>query len=148
MAMMNKRRLSKILVSCDLTLIKKIAEHIEASESVQMQKSPQTALVMMKAKDSVSTHPFYMGEVLVTECTVSVKKHFGIGVVAGEQPERAYLIAVVDAACNAGIPVLERWAEQLEKEELRVTEQQELEAARVSSSKVNFDTMGEYDAKH
>lgn len=148
MTVMNKHRLSKILSSCDLSLVKEISDSIESSKSIRMQKSPRTALVMVKARDSVSTQPFYMGEVLVTECTVAVENSFGLGVAIGEQPERAYGMAVIDAACNDGMPVLTTWKQALEDAEARVIKKQKTDHAALSRSKVDFETMGEYDANH
>ncbi|MDD9150024.1 phosphonate C-P lyase system protein PhnG [Sporolactobacillus sp. CQH2019] len=143
-AEMNKRRLSKILVNCDMALLKKLSGQAEALEKIRIERAPQTSLVMMKTRDSVSMQPFYMGEVLVTECAVSVRNTFGIGVVIGEQPERAYRIAVIDAALNAGLPAVKDWSPVLEAAEKRMTGQRKLEHARASASKVNFDTMGEF----
>ncbi|WP_100486556.1 phosphonate C-P lyase system protein PhnG [Sporolactobacillus pectinivorans] len=148
MAEMSKRRLSKILVNSDLPLLKKISDQAEALAEIRVERAPQTSLVMMKAKDSVSTQPFYMGEVLVTECTVSINDKFGIGVVIGEQPERAYRMAAIDAAFNAGLPIVKEWGPLLIAEEARLAERQNMESARVSESRVNFDTMEEFHDQH
>ncbi|TGA96035.1 phosphonate C-P lyase system protein PhnG [Sporolactobacillus shoreae] len=148
MTEMSKRRLSKILVTSDLSLLKKISGQAETLAEIRVERAPQTSLVMMKAKDSVSTQPFYMGEALVTECTVSISNTFGIGVVIGEQPERAYRMAVIDAAFNVGLPIVKEWEALLITEEARLVERQNMESARVSESRVNFDTMGEFHDQH
>lgn len=142
---MNKQHLSRIMNACAPLFLQKIADELEKENQVRIEREAKTSLVMMKARDSVSNQPFYLGEVLVTECTVSVNQKFGIGIVVGEQPERAYHMAVIDAAINAGLPVLEQWQDQFASEEARIHAVRQTECARSAQSRVNFDTMGEYN---
>ncbi|UAK16100.1 phosphonate C-P lyase system protein PhnG [Sporolactobacillus terrae] len=146
--MMNKQRLSRILNACSLSLLKEITEQLEQTLCLQVERFPQTSLVMMKARDSVSDQPFYVGEVLVTECTVSFNQKFGIGLVVGEAPQRAYCMAAVDAAINAGFPILEQWRERLEAAEGAIIAERNAECARSAESQVHFDTMGAYNDRH
>lgn len=144
---MKKARLSKILVEGNQELMKQIAINIEEISSIKIERSPQTGLVMMKTRDSVSKQPFYMGEVLVTECVVEVEGVAGIGILMGENPERAYQIALIDAAFNAKLPIINHWITLLEEEERKISARQEKELAMASSSRVNFDTMEDYNDK-
>ncbi|MFC0271047.1 phosphonate C-P lyase system protein PhnG [Metabacillus herbersteinensis] len=144
---MKKSRLTKILVEGNPTILKDLSTQVEDTMSIQMERSPKTSLVMMKARDSVSMQPFHMGEVLVTECTVSIQRAFGIGVLMGEEPERSYQIAVVDAAFNAELPFTKTWISTLEQEELNIRERHLKESAIVSRSQVNFNTMEDYNDK-
>lgn len=142
---LKKSRLTKILVEGDSVLLKNMAAEVEKEAEIRMEKPPQTSLVMMKALDSVSTQPFYMGEVLVTECMVAIEDHFGMGVIMGEEPDRAYQIAVIDAAFNAHLPVVDRLMPLLEKEEGHIMESQSMESAIASASRVRFDTMEDHN---
>ncbi len=142
---MNKRHLSRIMSACRRAFLRDVSGSIAKQSRVRVERAAKTSLVMMKARDSVSNRPFYLGEVLITECTVSVNGKFGIGMVVGEQPERAYLMAVIDAAVNAGLPVVETWQGRWAEEAARIDRAREAECHRAAQSKVNFDTMGEYN---
>ncbi len=144
---MKKARLSKVLVEGDKELVTKLASQIEETFSIKIERPPQTGLVMMKTRDSVSKQPFYMGEVLVTECVVEVDGTVGVGVLMGENPEKAYQIAMIDAAFNKNLPLIEEWTVLLEEEERKIILREKEELALVSSSKVNFDTMEDYNDK-
>ncbi|MGM0875826.1 MAG: phosphonate C-P lyase system protein PhnG [Bacillota bacterium] len=144
---MKKSRLTKILVDGNPALLKNISSQVEEIVSVQMERSPKTSLVMLKSRDSVSMQPFYMGEVLVTECTVAIGGQFGMGVIMGEEPERSYQIAVVDAAFNADLPITKSWIQTLEQEEKNIQRRHLMESKMVSQTQVNFDTMEDYNDK-
>jgi len=144
---MKKARLTKILVEGDPELLKNMSSEIEEFCQVQIEDPPETGLVMVKARDSISMKPFYIGENLVTECTVSVNGTMGMGVLMGEEPVRAYQIAVIDAAFNADIAQIERWKLELEQEEERIAQRVMKEQERVSRSRVQFDTMEDYNGK-
>jgi alpha-D-ribose 1-methylphosphonate 5-triphosphate synthase subunit PhnG len=144
---MKKSRLTKILVEGRPEFLTKWAEAIEEITDVNIVRSPSTGLVMLKTRDSVSKQPFYMGEVLVTECTVSIDHQVGIGIIMGEDPKRSYQIAVVDAALNAAIPITSQLLTELDKEEEYIQQRISEEAARIATTKVHFDTMEDYNAK-
>ncbi|MGG3571157.1 phosphonate C-P lyase system protein PhnG [Bacillus gobiensis] len=144
---MRKARLTKILIEGNRELLEQFATQVEASADLNLERSPRTGLVMMKTRDSVSRQPFYTGEVLVTECVVQVNGHYGMGVLMGEEPQKAYQIALVDGAFNAKLPITEAWLPALEKEEQYIEQKQQKEITRLSGSRVNFDTMEDYNAK-
>ncbi|MGP4069527.1 phosphonate C-P lyase system protein PhnG [Halobacillus sp. B29] len=142
---MRKKRLTKILVEGRDELAESLAEEIEKSYAIHLDKHPQKSLVMLKNNDSVSNQPFYAGEVLVTECGVSIEDKKGIGVIMGEQPQKAYHIAVIDAALNARLKETEGWSTRLLEEEEAIQKRHQEEAVRAARTKVNFDTMEDYD---
>ncbi|ALC83844.1 MULTISPECIES: phosphonate C-P lyase system protein PhnG [Bacillus] len=144
---MRKARLTKILIEGNRELLEQFATQVEAFADLNLERSPRTGLVMMKTRDSVSRQPFYTGEVLVTECVVQVNGHYGMGVLMGEEPQKAYQIALVDGAFNAKLPITEAWLPALEKEEQYIKQKQQKEITRLSGSRVNFDTMEDYNAK-
>lgn len=142
---MNRAERTKIMVEGDPNWLKQMAEQIESRYRVEMVKRPEKSLVMTKVRDSVSQQPFYVGEVLITECTVSIAGHYGFGALMGEQFERAYQLAVVDAAWNAGLPETNTWLERFKQEEKEILRRHKQELMRVMRTKVQFDTAGEYD---
>lgn len=144
---MKKARLTKILVEGRSDLLRKFSLQVEANVPVQLESPPTIGSIMMKARDSVSMQPFYMGEILVTECTVSIQGYFGLGMIKGEELEKAYQLAVIDAAFNANLPFTEAWITQLEKEEEKIANRQQEEAMLAKQTKVQFDTMEDYNDK-
>ncbi|USK29974.1 phosphonate C-P lyase system protein PhnG [Bacillus sp. CMF21] len=144
---MKKSRLSKILIEGNPNLLKKFSAQVEETHTVKVNRSPSTGLVMMKTRDSVSRQPFYMGEVLITDCTVEVNGSQGLGVLIGEEPDRAYSLAVVDAAFNAKLPIAGLWLHELEEEERNIAKLKQKEMSKLARSQVSFDTMEDYNDK-
>ncbi|WP_185805330.1 phosphonate C-P lyase system protein PhnG [Bacillus canaveralius] len=144
---MKKARLSKILIEGNPETLAHFAKQVEETVTVRIERSPATGLVMMKTRDSVSRQPFYMGEILVTECTVEIDGHYGLGVIMGEEPVRAYQLALVDAAFNANLMITEGWIAKLEEEERIIQRNLEKQMAMVSRTQVNFETMEDYNDK-
>lgn len=142
---MKKKRLTRILVEGRSELAESLAGQIESSYSIQIDKHPQKSLVMLKNNDSVSNQPFYVGEVLVTECSVSIENKKGIGVIMGEQPEKAYYLAIIDAALNGRLKETSEWGARLLEEEKAIERRHQKEAVMAARTKVNFDTMEDYD---
>lgn len=147
MKTMKKSQLTKILIEGNPELLAKMAEQIEVCYDVFIESGPEKSLVMVKNQNSVTKQRFYSGEVLVTECKVSLNGNYGLGVIMGEKSEQAYQLAVVDAACNAQLPETNEWLPLLEKEAEAIKERHLKEANLVAGSKVNFDTMEDYHAK-
>jgi alpha-D-ribose 1-methylphosphonate 5-triphosphate synthase subunit PhnG len=144
---MKRSRRTKILVDGNRSLLERLTLEIEASSNVRTLRSPETSLVMSKAKDSVSGQPFYTGEILVTECSVKVDETNGFGICLGEEPEKAYCLAVVDAAFQAGHAEVPGWIRLLEEEELNLEQREKQELERILQTKVKFETPEEYYAK-
>jgi phosphonate C-P lyase system protein PhnG len=86
-----------IVCECDLEPLQKLVSQLEQSHPVEIRKSPSTCLTMIPAEDSLEQQKFYLGEALTTECEVVVDGHPGFGLCLGDEPVRAYCIAVVDA---------------------------------------------------
>lgn len=112
---------------------------------VQILKEPQARLIMMRAKDSATTEVFNLGEVLVSDCTVTVDGQLGYGLVLGNQPQRAEAVAILDAVFHAPG---KKWAELRATMQPWLEEQarcrqiaQHLEFDHIARSKVDFETM-------
>ena len=93
------------LCECDLEPLKVLVTQLEQSHAVTIRKSPAVCLTMIPAEDSLEQQKFYLGEALTTECEVMVDGFPGFGLCLGDEPVRAYCIAVVDALIHAGGPL-------------------------------------------
>lgn len=142
---MTKREVSRILARASKEEVSKIAAFVYGKCTVQIMKQPQKTLVMVKARESVKKSLFYLGEVLAAECMVLVDGVKGVGVIAGDDFEKAVAVAVIDGFLN----VQDRHGEKEEVykrlnglEIQQARERAELNRA-IRKSKVNFNVMGE-----
>lgn len=90
------------LCECELEPLQQFVTQLEQQHSVQMRRSPSICLTMIPAEDSLEQQKFFLGEALTTECEVSVDGHSGFGLCLGDEPVRAYCIAVIDALLHGG----------------------------------------------
>lgn len=139
---MKKRRLSYILAHTNIENLKKEVEKLENLYKVSTVKEPEMGLTMVKVKDGVYKEKFYIGELLITECSVHLNGILGMGIVQGDDPERAYLMGVIDAAFNSEkvdkgelLKVIENWEKTIKDIYIE-------EKSMVEGSKVKFNTMG------
>ncbi|MFZ4453055.1 phosphonate C-P lyase system protein PhnG [Salibacterium aidingense] len=144
---MKKSRLSRILVHASLDFIEDFSNQIEENYQISLETKPQKSLVLMKTKDSVSGLNFYNGEILVTECKVTIHHFHGFGIVMGEQPDRSFYMAVIDAAFNAELPEISFWKDRLIQEEARIEKEKLSETKHAEASRVQFDTMEGFDER-
>jgi phosphonate C-P lyase system protein PhnG len=86
-----------VLAECHLPFLQGLVEAIEARHSIQVLKHPEPCLTLLRAEDSLDQQEFILGEALTTSCEVSVDGVTGYGICLGEEPVRAYCIAVMDA---------------------------------------------------
>jgi alpha-D-ribose 1-methylphosphonate 5-triphosphate synthase subunit PhnG len=116
---------------------------LEADHSPEIVKEPAVCLTMVRAEDSIEAQPFYLGEAVTTECEVSVGGRIGYGVCLGEQPERAYCLAVADAviAASGGIP--ESIGSFLETTFVRLKEAEQAEFSQIMRTQVDFKLFDE-----
>jgi alpha-D-ribose 1-methylphosphonate 5-triphosphate synthase subunit PhnG len=142
-----KSWITRILVESDSTLLDQLYYSIEEHYKINVVRNPEKSLVMNQARDSVSGQPFYVGEILITECTVSIMDIFGFGAIMGEEAEKAYKLAVIDCALRAKLPETNEWQSKLQAEELIIMHKRQREHDKTMLTKVNFNTMEEYNAK-
>lgn len=140
---MEKRRLSYILAHTDIEKLKEQVEKLKLSHKISKVKEPEMGLAMVKVKDGVYNENFYIGEILITECSVHFDGTLGMGIIQGDEPEKAYFMSVIDAAFNCKsfnkedlIKVIEKWEQEIKDKYIE-------EKAMVEGSKVKFETMGE-----
>ena len=93
------------LCECELNPLQQLVVELERSHNVTICRSPSVCLTMISAEDSLEQQKFYLGEALTTECEVEVDGLPGFGLCLGDEPVRAYCVAVVDALLQADRPV-------------------------------------------
>ena len=130
-----------ILCECSLSALENFVTELEKNFKVIVAKSPSICMTMVKAEDSVESQPFYLGEVLTTECQLLVNNRIGYGICIGDEPVRAYCIAFFDAIAgieNEFLPQINQFlSEQLAAIELS----QKIEHNHILRTKVDFKIM-------
>lgn len=141
---MTKRELSAILAKASKKEVTELAGQINGACEIKILKEPQKTLVMVKVRESVKNSLFYLGEVLATECMVTVEGIRGMSVIAGDDFEKALAAAVIDGYINLrgeaeDANIMDRIRELGSRQvKARASLNRELR-----KSKVNFDVMGE-----
>lgn len=138
--MIRKER-TRILVHCSAAFLRQWAQYFEQQVQFHVIEEPKNALTMIRMRESAQHSLFYLGEVLVSETRVQCRDVIGIGLIQGNELEKSYDLAVIDAACNAALPGVE----QLEKALAQEKKQQDTAHARhvagILKTRVNFETM-------
>jgi len=138
---MTRRRRTRILAAGDPSLRRRLAEEIARAHDVVEIERGRQALVMLKLRESGRGGLFYAGEYLVSEAKARIGGAIGIGLIAGEDTEAAWDMALVDAAFNAGLPEPRGWEQLLLEEESRIEAREAEEAGRIAATAVNFESM-------
>jgi alpha-D-ribose 1-methylphosphonate 5-triphosphate synthase subunit PhnG len=89
--------LDQVLIESPLGEVQALVEGIEKQHTVRLVREPEVCLTMLRAEDSLDAQEFFLGEALTTSCEVSVDGTAGFGMCLGEEPVRAYCVAVFDA---------------------------------------------------
>ena len=100
-----------------------------------------TALVMMRARDSVEREVFNLGEVLVSEAEVEIEGVVGYSIVLGDDTEKALAGAILDAVCEIKHPLREKIIKMLNQEKNYYEKEKAKEYAKIKSTKVEFEAM-------
>ena len=139
--MLDRARRTRILIEGSPDLRRELSGLVSSRRAVLDVDAPRGALVMVKMRESAKNGLFYIGELLVTEAKVQVEGRIGLGIIAGDEPDAARELAVIDAACNAALEETSGWDTILLKEESRIAHREAVEAARVARTKVAFESM-------
>lgn len=139
---MLKRKLSAILAGASKDELVVIADQIKSENNIKILKEPQKTLVMVKVRESVKNSLFYLGEVLATECMVTVDGTKGVSIIAGDDFEKAIAAAIIDGYLNGEGEKKDvlRQIDVLGKEQQKSREAMN---RQLRKSKVNFSMMGE-----
>lgn len=130
------------LVEGNLNEIVDFVEHqIENHCALEVAVEPSICLTMVQAEDSVESQQFYLGEVLTTDCEVVLDGKTGYGIVSGDQPVRAYCIAVFDALFKGDNNLKTRAIEFVEHLHEQVKIQEKKEFNNILRTRVDFKLM-------
>lgn len=140
---MNSETMMMVLGSLELERLQTIVARIEQSAAVEIKKPAHTVLVMMGVRESVQMVPFYLGEVLISQCAVAVDGTIGYGFIMGEELEKAYCLAVIDGACAGRHPLTAEIERVVQDQTELLERQQDLEQALIAKTRVRFETMEE-----
>jgi len=86
-----------ILIQISIEELQPWIDRVKQTTSVHIIKHPKLGLVMMRAMESVHNDVFNVGEVLVSECSVSVDGQLGYGIVMSQNSSKAEAMAILDA---------------------------------------------------
>lgn len=112
----------------------------DARTDVVMQQGPTAGMIMARAVDGARGETFNLGEVLVTECQVSVGPHEGWSMIVGGRPVGAYWAAAIDAALAASHPNQDRLDNALHSLIASQDESRQAERDRLAATMVQFET--------
>ena len=128
---------TRILVHCSKQFLRQWAEYFEQQEAFHLLEEPKNALTMIRMRESAQHSLFY----LVSETRVECKNVIGIGVIQGNELEKSYDLAVIDAACNAALCGIEALEAALVQEKQRQDAEHARHVAGILKTRVNFETM-------
>lgn len=136
-----ERRFSA-LAGADDTAVRELAERIlEVAGDVEVLTGPRAATMLVEMTESVQEQRFYLGEVVVSQASVSVQGSRGDALVIGRDLERALAVAVCDAAADAGV-LAEEVAALVQRSESAAAAARRHESATVAATKVSFEVIG------
>ena len=130
-----------ILCECTLNALEAFVRELESHHTVQVIRQPAVCMTMVRAEDSVESQPFYLGEVLVTDCEVQVDGQAGYGLCMGDEPVRCYCMAVMDALLQSEKGDADRVRAFLEGQAVLIADRQKLEYNLIQQTKVDFKLM-------
>ena len=122
-------------------LRRRLADEIADRHDVRTVAEPSQGLVMTPMRETARGSRFYLGEVLVTEAKAQIDGRIGLGIIAGDDAESAWQLAVIDAAYNAELPETRGWDAALTEEAEVIERRLGEEHARVLETRVDFQTM-------
>ncbi len=129
-----------ILQHCDLDELQQLVTSLEEKYEITLVKEPSICLTMIRAQDSVEAQDFYLGEALTSDCEVSFKNNTGYGFALGDEPVRAYCIAVIDVLQQTG-DAQEMIALFLKIHEQVIKKAEKLEYNQIQKTRVDFKMM-------
>jgi phosphonate C-P lyase system protein PhnG len=142
-AMRRTRDLDRILCECELEPLQRLVAELELRHAVAIQQQPSVCLCMIPAEDSLEKQKFYLGEALTTECVVLVDQLTGYGLCLGDEPLRAYCIAVLDALLYSRTLVSPEIETFLSEQEHHISRRQQEEFDLILQTQVDFKLMEE-----
>lgn len=131
----------QVLCECDLPPLQRLVESLEPRHTIAVTKAPVPCLTLLRAEDSLEKQEFYLGEALTTECDVLVDGATGYGLCLGEEPVRAYCLAVCDAFLHGGLETPAEVTRFLDEQRALLVERETEEFNHILRTQVDFKLM-------
>jgi alpha-D-ribose 1-methylphosphonate 5-triphosphate synthase subunit PhnG len=131
----------RVLCECDLASLQALVESLETRHQIVVTRPPGVCLTMIRAEDSLEKQEFFLGEALTSECDVTVDGAVGHGLCLGDEPVRAYCIAVCDALLHAGRDQPAEVSAFLETHRSHLAAEEQREFNHILRSQVDFKLM-------
>ncbi|MHC5249552.1 phosphonate C-P lyase system protein PhnG [Enterococcus sp. LJL90] len=139
---MERRIRTKILIEDQEHLIQELADSAQRLFTIEVREAAHLGLLMNPARETAKKSLFYLGETLITRARVEINGVMGLGLISGEEYQKAFDLAVIDAA----YPQLSLTEKILWDERLLTCQQKNLQRllkkqAHIQQTKVSFETM-------
>ena len=132
----------QVLCECAQDRLINFVSQLESNLTVEIVLAPKLCMTMVQAEDSIDFQPFYLGEVLITECQLTVNGELGYGFCMGDAPQRAYSMAIIDAILHKPEHPLQTEIQLfIEKEKAILTKSRLEEYNQILKTKVDFKIM-------
>ncbi|MBN1647281.1 MAG: phosphonate C-P lyase system protein PhnG [Spirochaetales bacterium] len=142
---MDRKIRTRILAEDKTGLASTLSALIQGRHKITEVQPPKEGLVMIRLREQARNTLFYFGEVLVTEARVRINGSPGLGIVQGLQADLARDMAIVDAACAAGVPELAEIEERLQEAGIRNEQLAADKRGKVMKTRVSFSSMQKED---
>lgn len=140
---MERKTRTRILVEGDRDVLDQLAREVEQKHDVALVKEPTEELVMLRVRESAQRSQFYLGEALMSSCVVRIGGTYGYGMVMGEDHDKAFDLAVVDAAYTFDPAACEEagWNALLVQSDERLQAKKRMRNEVLLKTQVDFSTM-------
>jgi alpha-D-ribose 1-methylphosphonate 5-triphosphate synthase subunit PhnG len=136
-----KARLLNVIAAAEEDEVVTMLDQLWSAGQFCVQRAPRTGLIMYTVRDPFDT-PFHLGEVLVSEAQVVMDGYAGCGMICGDEPKRALLLAAVEAAERSGrVSTLDGVGAFIDRLEKRSTAQTARLSKIAAATEVRFESM-------
>lgn len=132
---------TRILVHCDNEFIHHWANQFASLTTVETISKPEHSLVMVKMRESAQQSLFYLTEVLVSQARVKMNNSIGLGIVQGNDLDKAYDLAIIDAGYMQDSELNKSFIEALLQQKALQDIKARKETTSIMKTKVSFETM-------
>lgn len=138
--MEDMKDLGILITKADKKIINKL-KNLMLNEKMTILREPTTGLIMATALDSFKTE-FCLGEILVTLASIEYENSKGYGIIIGDEPDRALVLAFIMALMKSNNDGLKKkFIKTLSLLRETISKNEKIEKAIILKTKVNFETM-------
>ena len=138
---MQARDVSYILANSPTEFARELAAPIFAAYEVSVIREPMKTLVMVRMRETMAGAAFYLGEVLAAEALVEVAGQKGFALLMGDDLDKAFAAAAIDAFRKTNLPAAREIERVLEKRGAEITAEKRREIRTYQKSRVQFHTL-------